>query len=152
AIPSVPGTLTYTPPAGTVLKTGTAQVLSVSFTPTDTTDYSSVIATATINVQKATPTVTWPNPADITYGTALSTTQLDATASVPGSFSYAPAGGTVLTAGRGKTLSVTFTPTDSVDYNSVTATATINVQQAASKVTWANPSDITYGTALGAAQ
>ena len=48
---------------------------------------------------------------------------------MPGSFAYTPAPGTVLSAGAGQTLSVTFTPTDAADYNSVTATATINVCQ-----------------------
>src|SRR5205814_2884259 len=33
-------------------------------------------------VGKATPTITWSNAADITYGTALGATQLNATASV----------------------------------------------------------------------
>ena len=47
----------------------------------------------------ATPTVTWAAPAAITYGTALSATQLDATASVPGTFTYTPAAGTILGAG-----------------------------------------------------
>ena len=65
---------------------------------------------------KATPTITWPTPADITYGTALGATQLNATASVPGTFVYTPAAGTVLNAGRGQTLSVTFTPTDAANY------------------------------------
>src|SRR5262249_47798910 len=32
------------------------------------------------------PTISWPNPADIVYGTALGETQLDATASVTGTF------------------------------------------------------------------
>ena len=36
----------------------------------------------TINVMKATPIITWSNPADIIYGTALNSTQLNATASV----------------------------------------------------------------------
>ena len=80
-------------------------------------------ATATINVRMATPVVTWANPAAITYGTALSATQLDATTTVPGSFVYTPAAGTVLSAGAGQTLSVTFTPTDTADYNPVTTTA-----------------------------
>jgi hypothetical protein len=35
------------------------------------------------------PTINWPTPGAITYGTALSSTQLDATANVPGTFSYA---------------------------------------------------------------
>ena len=112
ATASVPGTFTYTPAAGTVLDAGQGQTLSVTFTPTDTTDYTSVTTTATINVQQATPTITWANPADITYGTPLGATQLDATASVPGTFAYTPAAGTVLKAGAGQVLSVTFTPTD----------------------------------------
>ena len=69
-------------------------------------------ATATISVAQATPTISWANPASIVYGTALSATQLDATASVPGTFTYTPAVGTVLEAGNGQTLSVSFVPTD----------------------------------------
>jgi len=38
-------------------------------------------------VNQATPIITWSNPADITYGTALSATQLSAVASVPGALS-----------------------------------------------------------------
>ena len=51
---------------------------------------------------KATPTISWSNPANIVYGTALGGTQLDATASVAGTFAYAPASGTVLKAGNGR--------------------------------------------------
>ena len=47
----------------------------------------------------------------------MSATQLEATASVPGTFVYTPAAGTVLGAGNSQTLSVTFTPTDTADYN-----------------------------------
>jgi hypothetical protein len=48
---------------------------------------------------------------------------------VPGTFTYNPAAGTVLPAGNGQTLSVTFTPTDTTDYTPATARVTINVQQ-----------------------
>ena len=44
--------------------------------------------------------ITWANPAGIVYGTALGSAQLDATASVPGTFTYSPAAGTVLHAGQ----------------------------------------------------
>ena len=91
-----------------------------------------------------TPVLTWANPADITYGTALGATQLDATASVPGSFIYTPAAGTVLSAGANETLSVTFTPTDTTDYGPVTATAMINVNRAALLIT-ANSATRVYG-------
>ena len=216
---------------GTVLGAGNNQTLSVTFTPTDTTDYTTATQTVSINVDQATPTITWSNPADITYGTALGTTQLDATASVPGTFVYTPASGhglwrrqrpdasrspsrrptrpttrtatddrvdqrryrprrrspgptrrtsptarpwaarsstprpacrgrfvytpasgTVLGAGSNQTLSVTFTPTDTTDYTTATKTVSINVDKATPTITWSNPADITYGTALGSTQ
>jgi sugar lactone lactonase YvrE len=73
------------------------------------------------------PTITWANPAAITYGTPLSADQLNATASVPGSFSYSPPPGTVLRAGIGQPLSVIFTPTDSDNYTIASKTVTIDV-------------------------
>ena len=83
------------------------------------------------------PTITWNAPAAITYGTALGDTQLDATVVDPGSgqpvagtFSYTPAAGTVLHAGAGQTLSVTFTPADTQDYAPLTQTTTITVNPA----------------------
>jgi hypothetical protein len=98
------------------------------------------------------PTINWSNPATITYGTALSATQLNATSTTPGTLTYAPATGTVLKAGQGQTLSVTLTPTDTTDYATATATVTINVNQATPTINWSNPAAITYGTALSATQ
>ena len=72
----------------------------MTFTPTDTTDYTTVTQTTTIDVNQATPTISWPAPAAITYGTALGSTQLDATASVPGTFRLHAGAGTVLSAGN----------------------------------------------------
>ncbi|PYR88490.1 MAG: hypothetical protein DMF84_28025, partial [Acidobacteria bacterium] len=92
ATASAPGTLAYTPAAGTMLDAGT-HALSVTFTPTDSANYSGATATSTVTVLKAASTITWPTPADITYGTALSATQLNATTSVSGTFAYAPAAG-----------------------------------------------------------
>ena len=121
------GTFVYSPAAGTVLTAG-SQTLSVTFTPTDTTDYNAATATVTLTVNTPTATITWATPAAITYGTALSATQLNATSSVAGTFVYTPAAGTVLTAGS-QTLSVTFTPTDTTDYTSATATVTTHGEQ-----------------------
>jgi len=73
------------------------------------------------------PTVTWADPANIVVGTPLGSTQLDATASVPGTFTYTPAQGTVLGVGTGEKLSVIFTPTDTADYPTVTDAVSINV-------------------------
>jgi len=80
-------------------------------------------------VLKATPTIAWTSPADIIYGTVLSGTQLNATASIPGSFVYTPPSGAVLNAGTGQTLHVVFTATSS-NYNTVAKNVTINVLRA----------------------
>jgi len=149
---NVPGTFAYTPAAGTVLNGGINQALSVTFTPTDLSDFTTASGTAFINVTRARPSVTWHDPASVTYGTALSNPQLDATAGVPGTFVYTAPVGTVLSAGNNQTLSVTFTPTDTTDYTSTTATVTISVTRAGPTLTWNNPAAIIYGTALSTAQ
>jgi hypothetical protein len=134
---------------------GAAQTdpLNVSFNLSDSNtcrvDWS---PTTTINRQNPysctpngcplTPTVTWAAPVPITYGTALSSDQLDATASameisgmageapdntglltnvsVPGTWVYSPAAGTILSPGL-HTLTATFTPT-----NTYTASTSAN--------------------------
>jgi 6-phosphogluconolactonase (cycloisomerase 2 family) len=128
ATTSVTGSFAYTPPASTVLTSGT-QTLSVTFTPSDSIKYTNATKTVSLTVNKATPTINWPAPAAITFGTALSATQLDATASVPGTFVYTPPASTVLNVGT-QTLSVLFTPTDSVNYNTVPGTVSITVSAA----------------------
>jgi len=152
ATANVAGTFVYTPALGSVLSAGT-QTLSVTFTPTDTTDYTAATASVSlmVTVVKTTPTITWATPTNITYGTALSSTQLDATASVAGTFSYVPAAGATLSAGA-QTLSVTFTPTDTTDYNPATASVSLTVNQATPVITWATPSAVLQGAALSAAQ
>src|SRR6185436_16974799 len=126
--------------AGTVLNTGSGQTLSVTFTPTDTTNYAVATKTVTINVTKVTPTIAWANPADISYGTALTGTQLNASVSgVTGTFTYSPIIGTVLNAGSNQTLSVTFTPADTTNYATATKTVTINVTKVTPTITWTTP-------------
>jgi hypothetical protein len=102
----------------------------------------------TFSIGKTTPVITWQTPAAITYGTALSATQLNATANTPGAFVYTPTSGAILAAGV-QTLSVTFTPTDTTDYNSATKTVSLTVNQA--PTTFAlNQTSFTYnGNAQG---
>ena len=85
-------------------------------------------ASMTQTVNQAVPSLTWSTPAQITYGTPLGATQLNASASVAGTFSYDPAAGTVLNAGT-HTLRVTFTPT-SQNYESRTTTVSLSVARA----------------------
>jgi len=95
--------------------------------------------TPQLNATKGTPVITW-NPAAISYGTKLGSGQLDATAAngvggtVAGTFTYSPKSGTILDAGT-QTLSATFKPTSTTDYNSTSATASLQVSQATTTTT-----------------
>jgi hypothetical protein len=150
ATANVPGTFSYSPAAGTVLGVGT-QTLTVTFTPTDTADYTTASATVQLTVNKGMPTITWPAPAPINYGTALSGAQLNASANLPGTFAYSPAAGTVLTVGT-QALTVTFVPTDTTDYSTATAAVQLTVSKATPVITWPTPAPINYGTPLGSTQ
>jgi polygalacturonase/sugar lactone lactonase YvrE len=111
----------------------------------DSTFASATAAGVGIIVSQATPTVTWAAPASVTYGIALSATQLNATATVPGAFVYTPALGTVLGAAT-QPLSVTFTPTDTVDYAAVTKPQSLVVNQASQTIAFAAPtSPVVFG-------
>jgi alpha-L-arabinofuranosidase len=97
------------------------------------------------SVNKATPSITWGNPAGITYGAALGSSQLDATANVPGGLAYTPTTGTVPNSGT-NTLSVNFTPTDGVDYTTASAMVSLVVSTAPLTATASNASRV-YGQA-----
>jgi sugar lactone lactonase YvrE len=133
ATANVAGSFAYSPAAGSVPKAGTHTLL-VNFTPTLNKDYTTASASVTLQVNQATPIITWATPAPIAYGTPLSGTQLDATANVPGSFSYSPKSGTVPKAGS-QTLSVTFSPTDHTDYVTATDSVTLVVNQVSTTTT-----------------
>ena len=150
ATASVPGKFVYTPAEGEVLTAG-VQTLTASFTPTDSNDYAKAQAEVSLTVAKVKPIITWQAPGTIVHGTALGATQLNATASVPGTFAYTPAAGTVLPAGT-HTLSATFNPTNARDYSSAQSEVALNVTRATPVITWPAPAAIVYGTALGAAQ
>jgi hypothetical protein len=118
------GAATYTvsaPPAGTH---------SITASYSGDSNYSSLTSSAIgVTVRKASSSLTWAAPAAITYGAALTATQLDATAAVAGSYAYTPAAGTVLGAGS-HTLTVAFTPA-SANYASATAKVKLSVAKAA---------------------
>ena len=143
-IASVPGSFAFTSPT---LKpaVGTANQ-GVTFTPTDSSSYAAVSGAVSVTVTKATPALTtWPAASPLTYGQALSNSTLSGgTASVPGSFAFTdptlkPAVGTA-------SQSITFTPTDSSNYTTVSGTVSVTVAKATPTVALTsglNPS--TYG-------
>ena len=134
----------YTPAAGTILSQG-SHLISAIFTPTDITKYFTEASQVNVVVTQATPTITWANPPAITYGTALSAAQLNAGANTPGTFVYTPPLGMVPGSGN-QTLSVTFNPSDTVNYKSATANVTLVVNKATLTVK-ANDVSRMYGQA-----
>ena len=137
-----------TPLGGPPAAVGTYTVVA---TFPGSTDYAPATAQATFTVTQATPAIAWNAPGTLVYGTALSSGQLDASANLPGTLSYTPAAGTILGAGS-DTLSVTFTPSDTLDYTTATAQTTITVTPATPAIAWDAPGPIVYGTALSSGQ
>jgi hypothetical protein len=79
------------------------------------------------NCTQSLPSLTWPAPTPIVQGTRLSTNQLNATATIPGSFAYAPTNGAVLPPGSNQVLTATFTPFDLGQWSAVTVTQYVTV-------------------------
>ena len=142
------GTFTYTPTAGTVLAAGT-QSLSASFAPSDPTKATSATATSSLVVNQAIPTIIWPAPAAVAAGTTLGSNQLNATANVPGTFTYTPAAGVDLTVAGTTTLTAAFTPTDNLDYASVTSQMTLTVTGPPPAYAWNNVKIVAGGYVTG---
>ncbi len=91
-----------------------------------------------LKTSRRTPKIIWANPADITVGTALDSTQLNAVALDPitgdpvdGTFTYTPPSGTVLSVGDAQILFVVFVPELFMTYNGATKRVRINVKTAA---------------------
>jgi len=96
----------------------------------DTTTYYSAPTSGSLTVAKATPSITSsPSASSITYGQTLASSILTGgTGSVAGSFAFttpstAPAVGT-------SSQSVTFTPTDTTNYNNATTSVSVTVNSA----------------------
>ena len=100
--------------------------MNVTFTPTDTTDYTTATQERDADRQ--------PGHADDHLGRAgrhhlRHRAERDPArrhGRRPGTFAYTPAAGTVLTAGT-QTLTVTFTPTDTTDYTTASKSVTLTV-------------------------
>jgi hypothetical protein len=80
---TVAGTFAYTPLAGTVLPSGNGQALSLLFTPTDTTDFSTAGGGTTINVLAV--AISQLTPASVTIGASATTVTLTGTGFLPNS-------------------------------------------------------------------
>jgi alpha-tubulin suppressor-like RCC1 family protein len=144
---SVPGTFTFTTPS-TVPSVGTAPQ-SVTFRPSDTDNYNTVTTNVSVAVNKATPSITTaPTSTAIDYGQTLGSSTLGGgVANVPGSFAWTIPS-TSLNAGTAS-QGVIFTPLDTANYNTATASVNVTVNKATPSITTApTASPIAYGQSL----
>jgi glucuronoarabinoxylan endo-1,4-beta-xylanase len=151
ATANVDGTFSYSPAVGKVLTAGT-QTLTVTFTPLDLSKYTTATASVSLTVNKATPVITWDTPMPVPYGSWLGSAPLSAIASVAGTFTNSPAAGSYIDTLGSITLSATFTPTDSANYASTTATMPLTVTKGTPSISWPMPSAVVAGATLSATQ
>lgn len=125
-----------TPNTGTLTSALDGSVGTHTFTviAQDLVGNASSPSPVTYTVGKATPSITWATPAAISFGTPLSSAQLNASASVPGTFVYSPAASSILAPGS-QTLSAIFTPTDGADYTGASKSVPLMVSQATTTTT-----------------
>jgi hypothetical protein len=128
--------------------TPTSTVGSYAITPTlldpgsKLPNYSVTVNNGRLTVSQATPVIAW-TPASIQLGYLLGAVQLDATANVPGTFTYTPSSGTAIMT-TSQTLSVLFTPTDWTDYT--TANMSVPLTVTPGPLASVSPSSINFGT------
>ena len=128
----VGGAFAFTTPS-TAPNAGTASQ-NVTFTPTETANYNTVTTNVSVTVSRATPTINLGLSASaIVFGQTLANSSLSGSASVNGTvvagtfaFTTPSTAPNVGTAGQG----VTFTPIDRANYNTVTASVSVTVNQA----------------------
>jgi hypothetical protein len=119
---------------------------SVTFTPTNATDYSTVTGTVKVTVNKATLSITWPTASAITYPQTLASSNLTG-GSTTGRFAWTST--TTVPNVGGPAQSVTFTPTNSTDYSTETNTVSITVNPEATSVSvWPTSDAIALGQTL----
>ncbi|PWU16613.1 MAG: hypothetical protein C5B50_13155 [Verrucomicrobia bacterium] len=134
---------------------GSPYTITYSYTGNANLNAAPNNTSTSLTVTKATPNLTAPTASSITYGQTLassilsggSATNPNNNGAVAGSFAFttpstAPSAGTA-------SQSITFTPTDSADYNTATTAANVTVNQLAVNLTGARIYDGTTAAAAG---
>lgn len=142
AVADVQGSLTYSPPAGTVLNAGMSQILRADFVPLDTENYINTFKTIQINILKASQTIDFGPLPDRTFGDPDFVVSATATSGLPVSFtaigSCAIAGDTVHISAAGNCV-VTASQIGDANYNLAQSVArTFNIAKGTASLTLNN--------------
>ena len=142
-----PGAFSWTTPGDSVGDFG-AQSHSMTFTPTDTAKYNTLTQNVNITVGKASTAVTtWPTGLTAVYGQTLADIALTSfTNNGTGAFSWDNPDDPVGDLGV-QSHSMTFTPTDAANYDTVTDDVTIIVRLL--DMAWVEAGSFEMGTNLG---
>ncbi len=144
---ATPGIFRYSTPT-TIPNAGTT-TQSITFTPSNLTNFNIATGTVSITVAKANTSITTaPTASSIAYGQTLANSILSGGAgSVAGTFAFTTPS---TTPGLGtSTQSYTFTPTDATNYNTSTGTVSVTVTKATPSITTVpTASNITIGQTL----
>jgi|RhiMethySRZTD1v2_1073278.scaffolds.fasta_scaffold13244_1 uncharacterized repeat protein (TIGR03803 family) len=98
---------------------GAADNITIGFGGQTPTRYNFEVTSPSAMRQR--PSLTWAAPSPLSTGTPLSGVQLNATADVPGTFTYTPASGSVLPSDA-QLIGVTFVPSDTAVYQPISKT------------------------------
>ncbi len=158
----VVGTFTYTRAAGSLLNAGNGQIEAVTFTPQDTTDYTTAFSNVTVDVAPFTPIVTVTDAGGVYTGSPFAATGTvtglpGVNLGTPAFFYYRSTDTTFANPlGRapiqvGNYVAVAFYAANG-NYGVGGAKASFAVTGATPTVTSVNPVNITYGTALANSQ
>jgi hypothetical protein len=150
------GSFSYNTTAGTLLKAGTHEI-TVTYTPTDTTNFSTAVVSVPLKVGRHQPVVDWPAIKAIYYSTLLSETQLcakvlpnnrDLKETIVGELTYSwNIGHRFAKVGR-HPVSCTFVPEDGFNYGTTHIEKEISVRRFPPKIDWERPEEIFEGQKL----
>ncbi|NBP40802.1 MAG: hypothetical protein EBV34_20705, partial [Betaproteobacteria bacterium] len=140
------GTFGFTTPS--VAPNAGTRIQGVTFTPTDSDNYNSVVTTVNVTVNKATLAgVTWPSASAISRGQALSEVTLTG-GSGNGTFAFTTPL-MVPNAGPSQSFNVMFTPADADNYSILIAPVSVTVNKVTPTIlTVPTATPITYGQTL----
>jgi len=142
------GTFEWDTPNTSVGNAGT-QSHSMTYKPTNT-NYNTSTQNVTITVNKADPTVTFPTNLTAVYGQTLVNISLpgDGIIVTAGAFSWTTGNSTSVGDVGTRTHNMTFTPTVTANYNTLTQDVNITVNKANPDVTFPTNLTATYGQTL----
>ena len=147
ATANVPGTFAYTPAAGSILGAGANQPLSVVFTATDSTDYTTATAGTTISVTQTAATVTLGNTGQLYSGAPETVSVATSPVGLSTAVTY---GGSATVPTAAGSYAVVATISDPNYSGSVTGTLVI--AKATPILSWSTPATILAGAPLTGTQ